>query len=350
MIADSNSSSLPQPATTPTASMPSADVVRPLAADFEHATQGAAYALLTQFAVIDATGADAAAFLHNQLTNDVESLSSGTARLAGYCTAKGRLLASMLVWRSAETVRLLASADLAAGVVKRLSMFVLRAKAKLADVSASHVTVGIVGDATAALSAIFPALPDTVHGVVSGEAGDLIRVPDAPEGRARFVWVATREQYDAFSAPLTSAVAHVPAAVWDWLDIHAGEPRITAATIEQFVPQMINFEVLGGVNFKKGCYPGQEIVARSQYRGTIKRRAMLAHVSAAKAGDEIFDVNEPDQPCGMVVNAAPAMAGGVDCLVEIKLGAIDSASVHVGSVSGPALRFLPLPYALPTEA
>ncbi|HTJ94922.1 MAG TPA: folate-binding protein [Pararobbsia sp.] len=316
---------------------------------FDPASGEAVYAMLTQFAIIDGTGNDAASFLHSQLTNDIESLSSGSARLAGYCTAKGRLLASMLVWRTGETIRMLASGDLAAGLVKRLSMFVLRAKAKLADVSASHVAVGIAGDATQVLAAIFPALPDTVHGVVTGEAGSLIRVPDAPEGRQRFVWVAAREQFDAHASALTGALREVPAAVWDWLDIHAGEPRITAATLEQFVPQMINFEVLGGVNFKKGCYPGQEIVARSQYRGTIKRRAVLAHTSEARAGDEIFDVAEPDQPCGMVINAAPARDGGVDCLVEIKLASIDSVSVHVGSASGAALTFLPLPYALPTD-
>lgn len=322
----------------------------PTATDFEQASERAAYAVLSQLAVIDVSGADAASFLHTQLTNDVESLASGAARLAGYCTPKGRLLASMLVWRTGESIRMLASADLTAGLVKRLSMFVLRAKAKLADVSASHVAVGIVGPATQALSAIFPALPDTVHGVVSSEAGSLIRVPDAPVGRERFIWVASREQFDAHGAALTSAVPQVPPAIWDWLDIHAGEPRVTTATLEQFVPQMINFEVLGGVNFKKGCYPGQEIVARSQYRGTIKRRATLAHTSAAQAGDEIFDSSDPDQPCGRVVNAAPARQGGVDCLIEIKLSSIDSPSIHVGQASGPALELLALPYSLPTES
>ena len=334
------------PATAQSASQPRP---APTPADFEHAANGVAFTILDQFAIIDAHGADAASFLHTQLSNDVESLASGTARLAGYCTAKGRLLASMLIWRTGETIRMLASADLAPGLVKRLSMFVLRAKAKLADVSATHVAVGIVGNATHALSTVFPAFPDTVHGVVSSEAGSLIRVPDAPAGRERFIWVATREQFDTLSPGLSSAIAEVPPSIWDWLDIHAGEPRVTAATLEQFVPQMINFEVLGGINFKKGCYPGQEIVARSQYRGTIKRRTTLAHVASAKAGDEVFDAAEPDQPCGMIVNAAPARDGGVDCLVEIKLASLDSASIHVGSADGPALQFLPLPYALPTE-
>jgi folate-binding protein YgfZ len=324
----------------------------PRPADFDRVvglTAGGAFAVLDQLAVIDAAGADAGTFLHTQLSNDVETLDSGAARLAGYCSPKGRLLASMLVWRADQTIRLLTSADLSAGLVKRLSMFVLRAKAKLADLSATHVAVGIAGDVNEVLSRLFAVLPDTVHGVVTTEAGSLIRVPDAPAGRARFLWVTSREQFETHRGTLAAQLGEVPAAVWDWLDIHAGEPRITQATYEQFVPQMINFEVLGGVNFKKGCYPGQEIVARSQYRGTIKRRAMLVHTEAARAGEEIFDAADPGQPCGMVVNAAPAPGGGVDCLVEIKLASLDSASIHVGSATGPALTFLPLPYALPSE-
>jgi folate-binding protein YgfZ len=141
--------------------------------------------------------------------------------------------------------------------------------------------------------------------------------------------------------------------VWDWLDIRAGEPRITQPVVEQFVPQMVNFDVLGGVNFRKGCYPGQEVVARSQYRGTIKRRTALANVAeeldTVLPGAEVFHSDDPGQPCGMVVNAASAPDGGVDVLVEVKLAALETGSVHLGAAEGPALNFLPLPYALPAE-
>jgi folate-binding protein YgfZ len=141
--------------------------------------------------------------------------------------------------------------------------------------------------------------------------------------------------------------------VWDWLDIRAGEPRITQPVVEQFVPQMVNFDVLGGVNFRKGCYPGQEVVARSQYRGTIKRRTALANVAGeldtVLPGAEVFHSGDPGQPCGMVVNAASAPDGGVDVLVEVKLAALETGSVHLGAAEGPALTFLPLPYALPAE-
>ncbi|KIG11410.1 CAF17-like 4Fe-4S cluster assembly/insertion protein YgfZ [Caballeronia concitans] len=319
------------------------------AADFEAVRTAGVYIPLTQFGVIDVRGEDAATFLHSQLTNDVQHLDASTARLAGYCSAKGRLLGSFLMWRTSDAFRMLISSDIQPPVQKRLSMFVLRAKAKLSDATAEVAAVGFAGDVRAALSGIFDALPDGVHVKVEGPHGALIRVPDAAN-RPRFLWVGPKADVEARLASLGNTLHRAPAQLWDWLDIHAGEPRITQATVEQFVPQMVNFDVLGGVNFKKGCYPGQEVVARSQYRGTIKRRTALARAEAATAGAELFHSADPGQPCGLVVNAAPSERGGVDCLVEIKLAALDDGSVHVGSADGPALEFLPLPYAFPSDA
>jgi folate-binding protein YgfZ len=318
------------------------------AADFEAVRTAGVHIPLTQFGVIDVKGDDAVAFLHNQLTNDVQHLDASTARLAGYCSAKGRLLGSFLMWRTADAVRLLISHDIQAPVQKRLSMFVLRAKAKLSDATPEVAAVGFAGDVRAALSGIFDALPDGIHVKVEGPHGALIRVPDAA-GRPRFLWVGPKADIEAQLPKLDEKLRRGPAELWDWLDIHAGEPRITQPTVEQFVPQMVNFDVLGGVNFKKGCYPGQEVVARSQYRGTIKRRTALAHGETAAPGAALFHSDDPGQPCGMVVNAAPAEGGGVDCLVEIKLAALDNGSVHVGAVDGPRLDFLPLPYAFPSD-
>jgi tRNA-modifying protein YgfZ len=325
---------------------------RPAAGEFDAAIQHGAYMPLTQFGVIDATGDDAASFLHGQLTNDTQHLDAANARLAGYCSAKGRLLASFLTWRSGETIRLLVSKDVQVAVQKRLSMFVLRAKAKLADASGELAVVGFAGDVRSALSGLFDALPDGVHVKVDGAVGSLIRVPDAL-GRLRFLWVGPRAEVEARLPSLDAQLKRVSPAVWDWLDIRAGEPRITQPVVEQFVPQMVNFDVLGAVNFRKGCYPGQEVVARSQYRGTIKRRTSLANVAGepdmVKAGAELFHADDPGQPCGMVVNTAAAADGGVDLLVEIKLAALDAGSVHLGAADGPALTFLALPYGFPTE-
>jgi folate-binding protein YgfZ len=328
-------------------SRPSADAFAAL-----HAEHGV-YAVLDQFGVIDVHGDDAARFLHGQLTHDVQTLEAGNARLAGFCSPKGRLLATLLLWRTADAVRMLVSADLVAPVQKRLSMFVLRAKARLSDASQDLAIVGFAGDVRAALSRCFDALPDGVHVKLDAACGDaasgeLIRVPDA-HGMSRFLWVGPKAAVGAKLAALetTHGMRRVDPALWDWLDIQAGEPRVSAATSEQFVPQMINFELIGGVNFRKGCYPGQEVVTRLQYRGTLKRRAMLAHAAQAHVGAQLFHSADPDQPCGMVVNAAAAPGGGVDCLVEVKLGALETGSVHVESANGPALTFLPLPYPLP---
>lgn len=322
---------------------------RPAAAEFDAVLSGGAYMPLPQLAVIDVAGEDAASFLHSQLTNDIEHLPPGHARLAGYCSPKGRLLASLLAWRAgASDVRLLLSKDLLGAVQKRLSMFVLRAKAKLSDAS-SLAVVGFAGAVEPALSGLFPSLPAASFNAVDGDDGTLIRLPDAA-GRARYLWIAPHEAVARFAA--ATALPQAAPAVWDWLAVRAGEPLITQPTVEQFVPQMVNFDAIGAISFRKGCYPGQEIVARSQYRGTLKRRTALAHVdgdAALPAGTELFHSGDPGQPCGMVVNAAPAAGGGADALVEIKLAALEGGTVHAGSPDGPALRFEPLPYALPTE-
>jgi len=340
---------------------PSAAPSRPLAAEFDAALAHGAFMVLDQFGVIEAIGDDAASFLHGQLTNDVQHLDAASARLAGYCSPKGRLLASMLIWRAADAVRLLVSKELTASVQKRLSMFVLRAKAKLADVTDAVAVVGFAGEVRGALSQLFEALPDGVHVHVAGPAGSLLRVPDA-QARPRYLWVGPKALVEERLAALASELTRVSPAIWDWLDIHAGEPRITQRVQDQFVPQMVNFDVIGAVNFRKGCYPGQEVVARSQYRGTIKRRTTVAHVAAgaasvsnegadgmAHAGVELYHSEDPGQPCGMVVNAAPAPNGGFDLLAEIKLTALEQGSVHLGAADGPVLVFQPLPYALPSE-
>lgn len=215
------------PAVLPTLPRPSAD-------EFDAVIHHGAYMPLTQFGVIDATGDDAASFLHGQLTNDTQHLDAANARLAGYCSAKGRLLASFLTWRSGDTIRLLASKDVQAAVQKRLSMFVLRAKAKLVDASGELAVIGLAGDVRKALSGVFDALPDGVHVKVDGAAGSLIRVPDAL-GHLRFLWIGPKAQVESLLPLLEEKLKRVSPAVWDWLDIRAGEPRITQPVVEQFV-------------------------------------------------------------------------------------------------------------------
>jgi len=291
---------------------------------------------LTDWALLRAHGADAAAFLQGQLTQDVLDLPADEARFSGYCSAKGRLLASFIVWRSApDELSMLCSADLAATVRKRLSMFVLRARCRIDDLSDAWSVFGLAGDSAAQY------LRDDVapwH-VRPGDTGWLVGLPTV-QGTRRWLLVQPSGQ----AAPTLPAV---DPASWQLLDVLSGVPRIVAATAERFVPQMVNFELVGGVHFQKGCYPGQEVVARSQYRGTIKRRMHLfATTGSAQPAQEVFHSDDPVQPAGLVVNAANVNGVGTRLLAEVKLAALNGGRLHLGSASGPMLQPLSLPYPI----
>jgi folate-binding protein YgfZ len=230
-------------------------------------------------------------------------------------------------------------------------MFVLRAKTKLSDATelpANAVVLGLGGaKVDAVLQTWFDTLPAKPFAKIDHALGTLIRVADA-FGAPRYQWLTSAETAQTVTTALADALSVGSNDAWHLSEIHAGVPQIAKATQEQFVPQMINFELLGAVNFKKGCYPGQEIVARSQYLGKLKRRATLVTIPDlnAVAGAEVFATADPEQPCGMIVNAAPNGNGGIDALVEMKLAAIESGSVRLGSAQGPALTFLDMPYVL----
>ncbi|MGY0194905.1 CAF17-like 4Fe-4S cluster assembly/insertion protein YgfZ [Leptothrix sp. BB-4] len=300
--------------------------------------------------VMEASGADAASFLHGQLSNDVNHLDARQARLAGYCNAQGRMLASLVVARrDADTIGLLCAADLLPATLKRLSMFVLRAKAKLRDASAERVVTGLAGASaqthlTQALGHAPAAEAWSRHDV--GDAM-VIRLPDA--GVPRWLWVGP---VDAASA-LEAALPALPVDAWERLDMASGVAPVQAATSGLFVPQMLNYELVGGVDFKKGCYPGQEIVARSQYLGKLKRRAfLLAGATQPQPAQEVFWSEDPQQPAGQVAASAPAGPDGAPALAlaELKIGAVGSGTLHLGSAQGPQLQVLGLPYAVPQLA
>jgi folate-binding protein YgfZ len=306
---------------------------------------------ITEQGLIALDGEESSHFLHGQLTNDVEHLGSDEARLAAYCSPKGRMLASFLMWRSGSSILLQLPLEIQAAIQKRLSMFVLRAKTKLSDASAlpgHQVVIGLGGAlAEAVLQSWFEPLPARPYAKLEHPLGTLIRVADA-FGAPRYQWLMSSAVAQTVLPELAQRLSVGDAHAWQLSAIHAGVPQIGKATQEQFVPQMVNFELLGGVNFKKGCYPGQEIVARSQYLGKLKRRTTLVTIndSAAVAGAEVYATADPEQPCGMIVNTAPNGRGGIDALVEMKLAAIEAASVRLGSASGAELAFHSMPYVL----
>ncbi|OYW40257.1 MAG: glycine cleavage system protein T [Hydrogenophilales bacterium 12-61-10] len=308
------------------------------------AVDGTIVSDLSQLGVIAFAGDDTATFLQSQLTNDVRGLHADSAQWNAYCSPKGRLLGNFLMWRQADDYCLQLAGDILPSVQKRLTMFIMRAKVQARDASDDNVRLVVAGkQAAAAVNAALGTTPETAMSSVTVEDGLVIRVGDdkfvlsvAP-GHAAKVW----QSLCAFATP-------VGAPVWDWLRLNAGIPMIVTATQEQFVPQMVNLEVIGGVSFQKGCYPGQEIVARSQYLGKLKRRMFLAHVDAEAApGDALFSADIEGQATGTVVNAAPAPGGGFDVLVVAQVESAQTQTLHLKAADGAALTLKPLPYTLP---
>ncbi|MDO8717573.1 MAG: folate-binding protein [Polaromonas sp.] len=294
---------------------------------------------LTQWGVIRVAGEEATKFLQGQLTQDVALLGLSEARLAAFCNAKGRMQASFFVFkRSHDEVLLVCSRDILAATLKRLSMFVLRAKAKLTDASPEFSLYGVAGNAMEKIAG--SACPPWTK--VDFDSANLVFL-HAGAGQARALWCA----------PAGTPAPRGPAldlALWDWLEVQSGIAMITQPIFEAFVPQMLNYESVGGVSFKKGCYPGQEVVARSQFRGTLKRRAYLVHTAGTPTvGQEVFHALDAEQPCGLVAAVAANPSGGFDAVVSMQTAAAaDSADgrLTLGGSTGAALMLLPLPYPL----
>lgn len=298
---------------------------------------------LAHLGVIRVAGPDAATFLQGQLTQDVLTLGMDSARLAAFCNAKGRMQASFVVFkRGADEFLLVCSRDVLAATLKRLSMFVLRAKAQLSDATAELALYGLTSSAIESVAEQAMNPWATVH--IGSKT--VVFLPPVL-GVARAMCCLPADEASPAGPPLA---LHV----WQWLAVQSGMALVTQPIFEAFVPQMLNYESIGGVSFKKGCYPGQEVVARSQFRGTLKRRTYLMHTSGTPhIGQEVFHASDSSQPCGLVAACAPHPSGGFDALVSMQTSAAASANspdsggqLTLGSAGGPALAMLSLPYPL----
>jgi len=297
-------------------------------------------AKLNDLGVIRAQGEDAAKFLQGQLTQDFLLLGQSEARLAAFCSAKGRMQASFIGFKRSPTdILLVCSRDILAATLKRLSMFVMRAKANLSDASDLFLLYGLAGEGLKEATEKIAGYAGSAWAKADLDAISLVNLYPA-DGVARALWVAP------VGTPAPVGAALTPEQ-WAWSEVRSGIATITQPVVEAFVPQMLNYESVGGVNFKKGCYPGQEVVARSQFRGTLKRRTYLGHCEAAlNAGDELFAPDDAAQPCGTVVQAAAAPLGGFDALVSMQISAFAAGGVHARQADGPLLTLSPAPYPL----
>ena len=304
---------------------------------------------LVHLAALDSTGPDSAPFLNNLLSNDVATLPADRAQWSSFSTPKGRMLASFLLWPRSDGHTLVLAADLQTAMAKKLGMYVLRSKVKL-SADDDTLLVGVCGTETpATLERAGLAAADDVLALARHDAVTVIHIAaDAcllalPAARAEAVLQALRE------------AGAVPANLdlWQQAMIRAGLPLITAATQDEFVPQMANLDLIGGVNFKKGCYPGQEIVARTQYLGKLKKRTVRVTFTSSdnappQIGSDLFSPQFGEQSAGKLLNVAAVGEQRFEALAVLQMGALDGP-LTLGSPAGPSVQVLDLPYAIQEE-
>ncbi len=309
------------------------DVVRDFGApeaELQAAASGSVLADLSHLVLLRIAGADAEAFLQGQLTCDVRALAPVSATPGAYCSPKGRMLADFLLLRGEGLFFMTLPRSLAEAVQKRLRMFVLRSRVEI-DLDEGRVLLGAAG----------PARAEALR------ATDLRDALVAEVPRERTIAVVPLEHAPLVWQSLAQALRPAGTPCWEWLDIASGIPLILAATQDKLVPQMANLDLIGGVSFSKGCYTGQEIVARTHYLGKVKRRMYRARLPAdarPQAGDELYSEDLGAQASGLVVNAQRAPGRCWELLAVMQISSRERSVVHLGSLQGPPLEFLPLPY------
>lgn len=299
---------------------------------------------LSHFGLIRVAGEDAESFLQGQLTNDLRQVTEQHSNLAGWCSVKGRMLANFRCFRRGEAYYLQTPAENLAGVIKRLGMFVLRAKVEISDASDELMRMGLTGEcAEPLLTPFFENLPEAVNDVVHQQTLSLIRLPGATP---RFEVTGPAEALMPVWQTAEGQSVRMGDGYWALQEIHAGIPNIFQRTSEAFVPQMTNMQLIDGVSFTKGCYVGQEVVARMQYLGKLKRRMYLARVESETApmpGDELYAAGSASgQGAGKVVDAQPR-GNGYDLLAVIEVASAEEDEVTLGE-NGPKLIIDNPPY------
>lgn len=300
---------------------------------------------LSHLGLLEISGEDAVTFLQGQVTNDVKKLDGSVSQYAGYCSPKGRLLALFLAFAHADHLHLQMPLSILEPIMKRLKMFVMRSKVVITDKSTDILCLGIAGpNAEGVLTNLFNTVPQAPQQLITHDDATLLRLAgDSP----RYQVFTHTENAERIWTTLSANCKKVGKSVWDYLEIQAGIPEIVPATQEAFVPQMVNLDALDGINFKKGCYTGQEIVARTHYLGKVKRRTQLAHINTDDmplAGD-IIQLADHEEAIGQIIRAAKSPDGGFDALVEIRLENLELTD-EFPVWKGKKLEFKALPYAL----
>lgn len=290
---------------------------------------------LSQLGIIKATGPDAANFLNGQLSINATKLGDQDAKLTAYCSPQGKMLASFIILKLTEQeFLLLCSADLLEATLKRLSMYILRAKVQLSDVSHSLSLYGLVS--TPGLQD-FPACEPWTY--TSTQAALRIAIPHVANLQ-RYIDIGLDGSYLQ-----QTDLPHLSQQAWAWLEVSSGVSMVTQATRDKYIPQMLNYESIGAIDFAKGCYPGQEVISRSQFRGTLKRRLHLVESQhMLTSGEEIFSRQDS---AGEIIAVAHSIEtpNNWRALAVLRSDMID-APLWTASPAEHSIEVLPLPYAL----
>lgn len=307
------------------------------------ALAGSIVAALPNLAIVEVSGDDAAAFLGGQLTSDLNAIPNEQSSLGAWCSPQGRVLALLRIWRSGGSWFLMMPEDLRETTIKRLQMYVLRARVQILDRSGDLMVLGVAGEQAVWVLRGLGAMPGAFNAIQHHGATSFIRLPDQ---RLRHLIVGTSAAAMGLWNDLTAVCEAVGVQAWELLDIEAGLPQITMATRDRFLPQMLNLDVLGGVSFSKGCYPGQEIVARLKYRGQLKQRLFIGHCHTTDvplAGTRLAS-HGGDASAGEVLQACPHPDGGIALTAVVQIDLATSGNVHLINAAGPPVRVSPPPY------
>jgi folate-binding protein YgfZ len=300
---------------------------------------------LSQFGLIAVRGADARSFLQGQLTSDLDSVDEWRSQLGAWCSPKGRVLVLFRVMERKDAILLKLPASLVEPTLERLRMYVLRAQVELEDVSDHFVRLGVSGEAAAGiLDGCFGETPTSPGQVTAADDSLLVRLSgETPRYEVICGVDKARQCWQNAVRPLTPAGA----APWSLLGILAGIPEVYVA--DEFLPQMLNLDALDAVSFNKGCYVGQEIVARTQHLGRLKRRLYRLRVDtddAPATGASLYEAGfaQTAEAAGQLINVCLHPDGGSAALAVIRIDAVGKTALRLGAVDGPAVEILPLPY------
>ncbi len=305
---------------------------------------------LSHYALIKASGDDVIEFFQGQFTNDIMLVTENVSQLSAYCNPKGRILANFRIFKRNEDYILKIHAGILEPTLKRLRMFIMRSKVELVDCSDELSRIGIAGEnATAKLSTLFKKLPKQTDESVTENNITIIKLAGT---------LPRYEVYGPFDVitPLWAKLENEAVAIgknsWDLLSIRAGIPEIVAETVEAFVPQMVNLQAINSLSFTKGCYPGQEVVARMHYLGKVKRRLYLASVETDQlplAGQPIMTGAGNGDKAGQIVMASRSADKNVELLAVLIIDKAENETLHIESNEAATVNFIELPYSLEAE-